>query len=158
MQDINLQECHEMVKEFHTKFRFKKQTFPQRDAIWDEEYNEWLHATNDIDKLDGLVDMLYVWLGTMINFNLIPYDQDMVFYRNNNTFSDFNGAFREVHRSNMSKSCKTLDEVYKTIAQEKYKNLSLTYENVDGLYFVKDSNQKLIKSIDYSKAILDSFV
>jgi hypothetical protein len=105
-----------------------------------------------------LVDSLYVEIGTLINFGKDINKFDASFYEIHNKFTDFMGAFREVHRSNMSKSCKTLDSVYKTIAQEKYKDLSLTFEEVDGVYFVKNYNQKLIKSIDYSKAELEKFV
>ena len=154
MQNIDLQQCYGLVLEFHTKFRFKKQTFQQRDAIWEEEYNEWLNADNSVEKLDGLIDMFYVWLGTMINFDMIPHENDIAFYRIHNTFSDFNGAFKEVHRSNMSKACKDLETVHKTIAGRQ----NLTYELVDGMYFVKDENQKLIKSVDYSKANLEPYI
>lgn len=154
MQSINLQECYEMVLEFHSKFQFKKQTEEQRFAILNEELNEFHNATNDIDRLDGLVDSLYIELGTLINFegNINNFDDN--FYVVNNLFSDFMGAFKEVHRSNMSKACKDLETVHKTIAGRE----NLTYELVDGMYFVKDENQKLIKSVDYSKANLEPYI
>jgi NTP pyrophosphatase (non-canonical NTP hydrolase) len=152
--EIDIIECHSLVLEFHTKFRFKKQTAEQRFAILNEELNEFHNATNDIDRLDGLVDSLYVELGTLINFEGNINDFDDNFYVVYNRFSDFMGAFKEVHRSNMSKSCKTLDEVHKTIAGRE----NLTYEFVDGMYFVKDENMKLIKSVDYIKANLEPYI
>lgn len=153
-KEIDLELCYNLVLDFHTKFRFKKQTKEQRFGIWYEEYMEWNTATNDIDKLDGLVDMFYVSLGTLINDGRKPTKKDLTWYANNNTFSDFNGAFREVHRSNMSKACKDLETVYKTIAGRE----NMTYEKVDGMYFVKDENMKLIKSVDYSKANLEPYI
>lgn len=151
---IDLQGCYEMVKEFHSKFQFKKQTAEQRFAILNEELNEFHNATNDIDRLDGLVDSLYVELGTLINFEGNINDFDDNFYVVYNRFSDFMGAFKEVHRSNMSKACKDLETVHKTIAGRE----NLTYEFVDGMYFVKDENMKLIKSVDYSKANLEPYI
>jgi flavodoxin len=152
--EIDIIECHSLVLEFHTKFRFKKQTAEQRFAILNEELNEFWNATNDIDRLDGLVDSLYVELGTWINFGKDINDFDYSFYEIHNKFSDFMGAFREVHRSNMSKSCKDLETVHKTIANRE----NMTYELVDGMYFIKDENQKLIKSCDYSPANLETYI
>jgi len=157
-KEIDIHECYNLVLEFHTKFRFKKQTMEQRFAILNEELNEFWNALNNVDKLDGLVDSLYVELGTWINFekdiNDLFYPFDYSFYEIHNKFSDFMGAFREVHRSNMSKACKDLETVHKTIAGRE----KLTYELVDGLYYVKDENQKLIKSCDYSPANLEPFI
>ena len=74
--------------------------------------------------------------------------------------------FTEVHRSNMSKSCNSIDEVYATMAQEKYKDIKYTYTKKDNRYnIIVDEDfpekelmkGKLLKSIGYSPANL-SFV
>jgi hypothetical protein len=72
---------------------------------------------------------------------------------------EFKKAFTEVHRSNMSKSCGSIDEVYATMAQHKYKDIDYNYVTKEGRWFIhRKDNGKLIKSIAYSKAELAKYI
>ena len=66
--------------------------------------------------------------------------------------------FQEVHRSNMSKACKTLEEVEETqMWYATHKGTPNTdYIEVGDVFFVidKDNNNKTLKSINYSPANL----
>jgi predicted HAD superfamily Cof-like phosphohydrolase len=63
--------------------------------------------------------------------------------------SIINGAFDETMRSNMSKSCKTLDQALYTIAQYHKEGRDTYYKVVDGLYIIYDSTtNKILKNKD----------
>lgn len=76
-------------------------------------------------------------------------------------------AFLNVHESNMSKLCKSIDEAEATVHdyQEKYNNGKSTYDTPyyyelkPGLYVVKNkSTGKALKSINYTPADLKQFL
>ncbi len=76
-------------------------------------------------------------------------------------------AFLNVHESNMSKLCKSIDEAEATVKdyQEKYNNGSSTYDTPyyyelkPSLYVVKNkSTGKALKSINYTPADLKQFL
>ncbi|HTM97101.1 MAG TPA: hypothetical protein VL088_00085, partial [Pedobacter sp.] len=72
----------------------------------------------------------------------------------------FKELFDEVHRSNMSKACKTVEEANETIAHYKNKsNVAAHYKEIDGLFLVyRDADHKTLKSIAYSPADLKTIV
>lgn len=82
----------QLVSEFMEKFGQLPNTLPFQDLLdlryrlIKEEFEELVFATDHEQRLDALADLLYVVYGTAI---VLDYDID--------------GAFREVHRSNMSK-------------------------------------------------------
>ncbi len=82
----------QLVSDFMESFGQLPNTLPKdkllylRSRLIQEEYYEFVDAKTDIDRLDALADLLYVVYGAA---HALGYDID--------------GAFREVHRSNMSK-------------------------------------------------------
>ncbi len=63
--------------------------------------------------------------------------------------SIINEAFDETMRSNMSKSCRTLDQALYTIAQYHKEGRDTYYKLVDGLYIIYDSiTNKILKNKD----------
>lgn len=63
--------------------------------------------------------------------------------------SIINEAFDETMKSNMSKSCNTLDEAQYTVAQYHKEGRDTYYKLIDGLYAIYDSNtHKILKNKD----------
>lgn len=146
----------QMVKDFHREFGHpiaEKPTIPSleeqklRLELLAEECGELVDALANKDKvevLDALADIQYILNGTILSFG----------FKN-----VFDNAFKEVHRSNMSKMCKTLKEAEET--QKKYfKEVIVT--KIDptetGFRILRASDEKVLKSINYSKAELAQFV
>ena len=80
---------------------------------------------------------------------------------------NLDGAFRNVHESNMSKLCKSVEEAEETVRvyQEKFEkgdspyDSPYYYELKPGLYVIKNkSTGKALKSINYTPANLKSFL
>lgn len=118
--------------------------FPERKELKirliQEELNELSLSENPVDAADALADLLYVVFGAVIEYG----------------FSDRIGAiFDEVHRSNMSKGCKDVDEVAATLA--KYKEQGVEAWG-DGLVVRRKSDGKILKSINYSPADIGQFI
>lgn len=147
------------------------------DAIQEKDF---------IEAVDALCDMAYVTLGGVITYkytftNTHPFNflwgfsiapqkiTKTEFYSILHVIEErlevlgideslFKTLFSEVHRSNMSKACSSLDEVYATMAQEEYREIPFDYVVRDGKYFIhKKENKKLVKSIGYSPAELTQF-
>lgn len=119
-----------------------------RVALLQEELDELKTAIieNDIVAVaDALSDIQYVLSGAVLEFGL---------------GTKFKSLFDEVQRSNMSKTCKSYDEA---IATQKYyleeKNTESFIQEQEGEYLVYRSiDKKVLKSINYSEADLDSIV
>lgn len=91
----------EAVQEFNDKFEFKvqdtpgfldKHLFHVREYFMAEELDEYVRAHDDKnlpEVLDGLIDLLYVVVGTMIFHGWTP--------------EQMAEAFRRVHEANMKK-------------------------------------------------------
>jgi predicted HAD superfamily Cof-like phosphohydrolase len=141
------------VAEFHTTFKHpivaapaipSKQRSDLRISLLAEELKELQQAVDDnnlVEVADALCDLQYVLSGAILEFGL---------------GEKFKELFDEVHRSNMSKACKTVEEAEQTIAY--YKNKDATdsyYKEIDGLYLVyRKGDDKTLKSINYSPADL----
>src|SRR3984885_14712127 len=141
------------VAEFHTTFKhpiIPTPTIPSvercklRIALLAEELKELQQAVNDnnlVEVADALCDLQYVLAGAILEFGL---------------GEKFKELFDEVHRSNMSKACKTTEEANLTI--DHYKNTANTesyYKEADGLYLVyRLADNKTLKSVNYSPADL----
>lgn len=146
----------EKVKEFHETFDMpvlNEPTIPDsercdlRISLLEEEINELKQAILDKDiteVFDAFNDILYILGGSILEFGM----QDK-----------FKQGFDEVHRSNMSKACKTVDEALLTI--DKYKksdNFDSDYIEKNNSFIVKRKDGKLLKSINYSPADLKKII
>lgn len=141
------------VAEFHHTFKHpvlpqpaipSKERCELRISLLAEELKELQQAVNDnnmVEVADALCDLQYVLAGAILEFGL---------------GEKFKELFDEVHRSNMSKACKTAEEANLTIKH--YKNTANTesyHKEIDGLYLVyRQSDNKTLKSINYSPADL----
>jgi predicted HAD superfamily Cof-like phosphohydrolase len=139
------------VAEFHNTFRHPIVSAPAipsiqraelRISLLAEELKELQQAVDDnnlVEVADALCDLQYVLAGAILEFGL---------------GEKFKELFDEVHRSNMSKACKTIEEAELTM--EHYKNTANTesyYKEIDGLFLVyRTSDDKTLKSINYSPA------
>ena len=137
-----------MVKEFYLAFKqeeFLNKDMTEerghlRDLLLMEEKTEYMKAEieNDIvGKLDAVVDMAYVYIGTLLeqckgNVDLVArvlyfdtMNPELIGIFNKIEKNNFNGifllAFKEVHRSNMTKLDKNGKPVYYTKGAKKGK-------------------------------------
>ena len=145
------------VAEFHKTFKHPiKETpgIPSREranlrvSLLAEELNELKHAieTNDfVEVADALCDLQYVLAGAILEFGL---------------GDKFKTLFDEVHRSNMSKACKSEEEANQTIQHYRTTQQCDAYhKEEDSLFLVYRSNDnKTLKSINYSPADLQSIL
>jgi len=145
------------VAEFHTTFKHPVLTTPSipakercdlRIALLAEELKELQQAVNDnnlVEVADALCDLQYVLAGAILEFGLGEKFKDL---------------FDEVHRSNMSKACKTIEEAEKTIAHYKNSDSTKSYhKEVDGLFLVyREPDNKTLKSVNYSPADLKAIL
>ncbi|WP_293307454.1 nucleoside triphosphate pyrophosphohydrolase family protein [Pedobacter sp. UBA5917] len=143
------------VAEFHTTFKHpilenpvipSKQRANLRISLLAEELKELQEAVENNDLVevaDALCDLQYVLAGAIHEFGL---------------GAKFKTLFDEVHRSNMSKACKTVEEAEKTIQFYLDKDQTESYyKEIDGLFLVfRKSDDKTLKSINYSPADLKS--
>lgn len=143
------------VAEFHNTFKhpiLESPSIPPRQranlrvALLAEELKELQEAIENDDLVevaDALCDLQYVLAGAIHEFGLA---------------GKFKTLFDEVHRSNMSKACKTVEEAELTIKHYFDKDQTESYyKEVDGLYLVfRKSDDKTLKSINYSPADLKS--
>lgn len=145
------------VAEFHNTFKHPVQATPAipsiqrcnlRVSLLMEEVKELQAAVTDnnlIEIADALCDIQYVLAGAVLEFGL---------------GEKFSQLFDEVHRSNMSKACTSIEEAEATIEHYKTKNQSDAYwREENGLYLVyRQQDNKTLKSINYSPADLESIL
>ena len=145
------------VAEFHTTFKHpildtpkipSKQRAGLRISLLAEELKELEEAVNADDLIevaDALCDLQYVLAGAILEFGL---------------GDKFKNLFDEVHRSNMSKACKTVEEAEQTIKFYFDKDETESYyKEIDGLFLVfRKGDDKTLKSVNYSPADLPSIL
>lgn len=109
------------------------------------EFKKAIQDNNLIEAADALCDLQYVLAGAVLEFGLGKQFVDL---------------FAEVHRSNMSKACQSLEEAKETVAY--YQRLNGTeafIEEDNGRYLVyRKTDRKTLKSILYSPADLSSIL
>jgi len=141
------------VADFHNTFKVPIEANPvipsaQRCALrirlFEEELQELKDAitNNDIVEVaDALCDLQYVLTGTALEFGL---------------GEKFCELFDEVHRSNMSKACKTAEEAAETIAHYRANlNTEAYHKEIDGMYVIyRAGDDKTLKSVNYSAPAL----
>ncbi|HLU93552.1 MAG TPA: nucleoside triphosphate pyrophosphohydrolase family protein [Membranihabitans sp.] len=143
------------VAEFHDTFGLPVLNEPQliskeraalRINLLQEELKELVAAIEDNDLVevaDAFCDLQYVLSGAILEFGL---------------GEKFKTLFDEVHRSNMSKTCSSVEEAEETIRHyqngkgeegsfQKRGDKFIVYRNTDG---------KVLKSVNYSVADLKS--
>lgn len=154
MEDLN---ALNQVAEFHRTFGAPIQDEPiipaknrcdLRVSLLAEELEELQQAIKDNDIVeiaDALCDLQYVLSGAVLEFGL---------------GEKFKALFDEVHRSNMSKACKTVEEANRTIAHYLAKdNVESYYKEVDSKFFVyRLSDNKTLKSVEYSPAAIKTLL
>ena len=146
-----------MVEEFHRTFSAPVLETPQipskercdlRINLMQEELDEIKVAieNNDFVEIsDGLCDLMYVLVGSILEFGLKD---------------KFNELFNEVHESNMSKACLSEKEASETVTYYKSKDgTEAHYQEIDGKWLVfRDSDNKVLKSINYTPANIKKFL
>ena len=145
------------VAEFHQTFKHPivaepaipaKERCQLRVDLIAEELKELQEAVDDnnmVEIADALCDLQYVLAGAVLEFGL---------------GHKFKTLFDEVHRSNMSKACKSIEEAEETIQFYKTNsNVEAYYKEVDSLFLVyRAGDHKTLKSVNYSPADLQGLI
>ncbi|MEL6392131.1 MAG: nucleoside triphosphate pyrophosphohydrolase family protein [Bacteroidota bacterium] len=144
------------VAEFHQTFRLpvspsagipSPERCTLRVNLLREELKELEAAIEEKDLIevaDALADLQYVLSGGILEFGL----QDR-----------FAALFEEVHRSNMSKTCDTLQEAEDTLAHYAKLGQEGFIESSGDKYLVyRRSDTKVLKNVNYSPADLESIL
>lgn len=145
------------VAKFHDAFGapiLDNPTIPDADrcklrvSLIQEELNELQEAINGNDLVevaDALADIQYVLSGAILEFGM------------GNRFKEI---FDEVQRSNMSKTCKTMQEAKDTRKHyEETKGVDSKIVEKNGEYLVyRIPDNKVLKSVKYSPADIKSIV
>lgn len=145
------------VADFHRTFNLPILEKPQipspercalRINLIEEELRELKEAieNNDlIEVADAFSDIQYVLSGAILEFGLAD---------------KFKTLFDEVQRSNMSKTCKSLEEAEKTVEHYKLNKDTNGYIKQQGDEYLvyRDYDGKVLKSVAYSEANLKQFL
>ena len=104
-----------------------------------DELKEAIENDDLVEVADALADIQYVLSGAILEFGL---------------GDKFNQLFTEVQRSNMSKTCKTIEEAEKTAKHyHENKGMPSRIEESNGEFLVyRIADGKVLKSINYSPA------
>lgn len=144
----------EDVAEFHRTFHLpilaapripSKERCQLRMNLLREELDELAEAiANDdlVEAADAFADLQYVLSGAILEFGL---------------GEQFAALFAEVHRSNMSKTCATLEEAQATVAHYAALGQESTIEPSGNVFLVyRLADRKVLKNVNYSPADLRS--
>ena len=135
----------ELVREFMRTFQQYVPSTPVmpdpvtqnlRYRLIDEEAQELNEATDKVDYLDAVGDLLYVVYGAALAAGFSPHQVD--------------AAFCDIHRSNMSK-CWSDDEIDSIPADCRSTRVG------DNRHIVRRSDGKIVKSPSYSPARLGGY-
>ncbi len=110
-----------------------------------QELKEAIAQGDIVEAADAFADLQYVLSGAILEFGL---------------GSHFKTLFDEVQRSNMSKVCETREIAEATLEYyRKNKNMDGVIVEKNGFYLVyRSTDQKVLKSVDYSAAKLDQII
>lgn len=154
---MNQPDALNLVADFHKTFKHPvllQPTIPAenrcklRVALLAEEVKELEEAIKNkdiIEVADALCDIQYVLSGAILEFGL---------------GDKFKTLFEEVQRSNMSKACKTEEEAKETVDYYWKKDETECYYEKEGETWLvyRTSDNKTIKSVNYSPADLESII
>ncbi len=146
-------EALEQVAKFHKTFKHPiepqpiipaKERCELRVALLAEELKELQEAINQNDLVevaDALCDLQYVLSGAVLEFGL---------------GEKFKVLFEEVQRSNMSKTCKSVEEAEATVRYYRDEKGQDSYYEKSGEHYLvyRKADNKTLKSIAYSPADL----
>jgi len=110
-----------------------------------QELEDAYEANDLIEIADALIDIEYILHGTTLEMGFGDYNEIL---------------FDEVHSSNMSKACDTLDEANLSILSYKQKGVETysLYKEEYGKYLIlRSEDNKILKSINYNEANLTNF-
>lgn len=141
------------VAEFHETFKHPILPTPQipsrercklRVELISEELKELQEGIDNgsiTDIADALCDLQYVLSGAILEFGLAE---------------KFKELFNEVHKSNMSKACKSIEEANQTIQfYKEHHNCESYFQQEGDLFLVyRKGDHKVLKSVNYSPADL----
>lgn len=110
-----------------------------------KEFQEGIENKDIVEIADALCDMQYVLTGAVLEFGL---------------GEKFKALFDEVQRSNMSKTCHSLQEAEATVRHyEQTKGFQCYIRHEGGVWLVyREGDHKTLKSINYSPADLKSIL
>jgi len=110
-----------------------------------EEYKEACEQGDIVGVLDALCDITYVSLGNGVMLHGLKHK--------------IVGAYSEVQASNMSKSCKTVEEAEQTVELRSQEQGEPCHYEEKGDYYVvyRTRDRKVMKSINYFKPDLTQF-
>lgn len=145
------------VAEFHKTFKHPILPEPMipgeercrlRVALLAEELKEFQEAIEKgdiVEIADALCDLQYVLTGAVLEFGL---------------GTKFKALFDEVQRSNMSKTCKSLEEAEATVRHyQQTKGFDCYIRQEGDLWLVyRADDHKTLKSVQYSPADLESIL
>ena len=145
------------VAEFHKTFKhpvLEEPTIPAKNrselrvSLLAEELDELKEAIQNNDMVeiaDALCDLQYVLSGAVLEFGLADKFVDL---------------FDEVHRSNMSKACETMEEAIATQKHYLAKDNTESFIKEDqGKFLVfRKGDNKTLKSVNYSPADISKFI
>ena len=152
-------EAHDLndVADFHNLFDLPildEATIPSKErcklriSLLEEELKELKEAIDDNDLIevaDAFCDLQYVLSGAILEFGL---------------GDKFKSLFEEVHRSNMSKACASMEVANKTA--DKYKIEKDTESEIiqkgDSFLVYRIPDGKVLKSVEYSPASLSEII
>lgn len=146
----------DMVAEFHRGFGFPHPDEPTtqpldinnlRLKLIEEELDELaraLDAKDQVGILDALCDLRYVLDGAAITFGMAGI---------------FDEAFKEVHRSNMTKACRDREHAEEEVEAPRMEGerIGLHWVYDCGTYSLRNRDGKLVKPSTYEPADLSSF-
>jgi|AntRauTorcE11897_2_1112592.scaffolds.fasta_scaffold00303_26 predicted HAD superfamily Cof-like phosphohydrolase len=150
-------DAEKKVEEFHKLFDLPVLDNPQipskdrcdlRAELLKEELNEFIDAIREKDLVeiaDAFADLNYVLSGAILEFGIGDKYEEI---------------FNEVHRSNMSKACGSIEEADKTIKHYLDKDGTVSYWVKKGKKYLvyRTLDNKVLKSINYSPANLKSIL
>ena len=110
-----------------------------------KEFQEAIEDKNLVEIADALCDMQYVLTGAVLEFGL---------------GEKFKALFDEVQRSNMSKTCHSLEEAEATVRHYEQTTGFDCYIRQEGAVWLvyREGDHKTLKSINYSPADLKSIL
>lgn len=116
-------------------------------------------AYDQVEVLDALADLEYVLMGTVLetgNFGMVHMPEKPIGFDFGVIFDE---AFQEVHESNMSKACSSLEEAEATVKSYSEKGVETHYEEKGGVWLIyRTADNKVLKSINYRPANLKQFI
>lgn len=140
-----------------------------------EELHELSEANIDVNRADAIVDSVYVLMGRYVHYMgysehysasmlYVKYMVDVLLQVAEKSNFDFIACWDNIHASNMSKVCTSVEEVELTTIHYFSLGISTYHEKIGSYFAVKcdrDSNGeilkgKLLKSINYTPADLSN--